>query len=185
MGAFHAYDIRGIYNVDFDRETAYKVGYFIPELLGADTVLVSHVVEGSGNAGPAVRPVAVDVGVLPHVEVIAVEVVAGQRAPLLRHFADGRPPAELLGVVVREVGIGLQLGTEELLLERCAGDEEVVVGVVAVDGVVGDGARVARLPTTVEEVDEVNDAGVAEIDVHVVRRHGLSAGGEHSAGGEG
>ena len=40
MGAFHAYDIRGIYNVDFDKETAYKVGYFIPELLSADKVLV-------------------------------------------------------------------------------------------------------------------------------------------------
>lgn len=42
MGAFHAYDIRGIYNVDFDKETAYKVGYFIPELLGADKVLVGR-----------------------------------------------------------------------------------------------------------------------------------------------
>ena len=39
MGAFHAYDIRGIYGVDWDRETAYKVGYFIPKLLGADKVL--------------------------------------------------------------------------------------------------------------------------------------------------
>ena len=42
MGAFHAYDIRGIYNVDFDRETAYKVGYFLPELLGAGEVLVGR-----------------------------------------------------------------------------------------------------------------------------------------------
>ena len=42
MGAFHAYDIRGIYNVDFDKETAYKVGYFIPELLDAKTVLVGR-----------------------------------------------------------------------------------------------------------------------------------------------
>ena len=42
MGAFHAYDIRGIYNVDFDKETAYKVGYFLPELLGADKVLVGR-----------------------------------------------------------------------------------------------------------------------------------------------
>ncbi len=42
MGAFHAYDIRGIYNVDFDRTTAYKVGYFLPELLGADKVLVGR-----------------------------------------------------------------------------------------------------------------------------------------------
>lgn len=42
MGAFHAYDIRGIYNVDFDREVAYKVGYFIPELLDTDKVLVGR-----------------------------------------------------------------------------------------------------------------------------------------------
>ena len=42
MGAFHAYDIRGIYGVDWDRETAYKVGYFIPKLLGADKVLLGR-----------------------------------------------------------------------------------------------------------------------------------------------
>jgi len=42
MGAFHAYDIRGVWGVDFDRQTAYKVGYFIPELLGADKVLVGR-----------------------------------------------------------------------------------------------------------------------------------------------
>lgn len=42
MGAFHAYDIRGIYGVDFDKDTAYKVGYFIPELLGAQEVLVGR-----------------------------------------------------------------------------------------------------------------------------------------------
>ena len=42
MGAFHAYDIRGIYNVDFDKDTAYKVGYFLPELLEADKVLVGR-----------------------------------------------------------------------------------------------------------------------------------------------
>lgn len=42
MGAFHAYDIRGVYNVDFDKLTAYKVGYFIPGLLSADKVLVGR-----------------------------------------------------------------------------------------------------------------------------------------------
>ncbi len=42
MGAFHAYDIRGVYNVDFDKDTAYKIGYFIPELLGTDKVLVGR-----------------------------------------------------------------------------------------------------------------------------------------------
>ena len=42
MGAFQAYDIRGIYNVDFDKDTVYKVGAFLPSLLGADKVLVGR-----------------------------------------------------------------------------------------------------------------------------------------------
>lgn len=42
MGAFHAYDIRGVYGVDFDRDTVYKIGYFIPGLLGVDKVLVGR-----------------------------------------------------------------------------------------------------------------------------------------------
>jgi phosphomannomutase len=42
MGAFHAYDIRGVYGVDFDRTTAYKIGYFIPELLKTGKVLVGR-----------------------------------------------------------------------------------------------------------------------------------------------
>ena len=63
MGAFHAYDIRGVYGVDFDRTTAYKIGYFIPELLKTGKVLVGRdcrvsspeihdaLVEGLTNAG--------------------------------------------------------------------------------------------------------------------------------------
>lgn len=42
MGAFHAYDIRGIYGVDFDKTTVYKIGFFIPELLKTDKVLVGR-----------------------------------------------------------------------------------------------------------------------------------------------
>ena len=42
MGAFHAYDIRGVWNKDFDKDTCYKVGYFIPQLLSADKVLVGR-----------------------------------------------------------------------------------------------------------------------------------------------
>lgn len=42
MGAFKAYDIRGIYNKDFDRKTAYKVGYFLPSLLSTDHVVVGR-----------------------------------------------------------------------------------------------------------------------------------------------
>ncbi len=42
MSAFHAYDVRGVFNVDFDEGVAYKIGYFIPELLGTDKVLVGR-----------------------------------------------------------------------------------------------------------------------------------------------
>lgn len=69
MGAFHAYDIRGIYNVDFDKTTAYKVGYFLPELLKADKVLVGrdarvsspeihdHLLKGITDAGADVHDI--------------------------------------------------------------------------------------------------------------------------------
>ena len=40
MKAFHAYDIRGIYNEDFNKDDVYKIGYFLPMLLQADRVLV-------------------------------------------------------------------------------------------------------------------------------------------------
>ncbi len=42
MGAFHAYDIRGVYNVDFDRDTSYKIGNFLPELMKCDRILVGR-----------------------------------------------------------------------------------------------------------------------------------------------
>jgi len=42
MGAFHAYDIRGIYNKDFAKEDVYKIGFFIPALLKTTKVLVGR-----------------------------------------------------------------------------------------------------------------------------------------------
>jgi len=39
---FHAYDIRGVYNVDFDKNDVYKIGYFLPTLLDADKILVGR-----------------------------------------------------------------------------------------------------------------------------------------------
>lgn len=69
MGAFHAYDIRGIYNVDFDKTTAYKIGYFLVELLDTDKVLVGrdcrasspeiheHLLKGITDAGADVHDI--------------------------------------------------------------------------------------------------------------------------------
>ncbi len=48
-GAFKAYDIRGVYGRDFDAGTVYRVGRRLPELLGADTVLVGRDVRKSSG----------------------------------------------------------------------------------------------------------------------------------------
>lgn len=42
MRAFKAYDIRGVYNKDFTKEDVYKIGFFLPELLGAKEILVAY-----------------------------------------------------------------------------------------------------------------------------------------------
>ena len=42
MNAFHAYDIRGIWNTDFTGEDVYKIGFFLPKLLGVKKVLVGR-----------------------------------------------------------------------------------------------------------------------------------------------
>ncbi|MDD4574825.1 MAG: hypothetical protein PHI36_00170, partial [Bacteroidales bacterium] len=47
MGAFKAYDIRGIYNQDFNKEDVYKIGFFLPKLLKANKVLVGRDVRTS------------------------------------------------------------------------------------------------------------------------------------------
>ncbi len=47
MKAFKAYDIRGVYNVDFNKEDVYKLGYFIPKVLKANKVLIGRDVRDS------------------------------------------------------------------------------------------------------------------------------------------
>jgi phosphomannomutase len=42
MKAFKAYDIRGVYGRDFTASDVEKIGYFLPKLLKADTVLVGR-----------------------------------------------------------------------------------------------------------------------------------------------
>jgi len=42
MSVFKSYDIRGIYDVDFDKSFSYKLGYFLPELLDVRKILVGH-----------------------------------------------------------------------------------------------------------------------------------------------
>lgn len=63
MSAFKAYDIRGVYNKDFNKEDVYRIGFFIPQLLKTNKVLVGrdvrisspeifeHLVRGINDAG--------------------------------------------------------------------------------------------------------------------------------------
>lgn len=49
MNAFHAYDIRGIYNKDFNKDDCYKIGYFLPKLLKTNKILVGRDVRTSSS----------------------------------------------------------------------------------------------------------------------------------------
>jgi len=42
MNAFHAYDIRGLYPEQFNKNDVYRIGYFIPTLFKTKKVLVGH-----------------------------------------------------------------------------------------------------------------------------------------------
>ena len=47
MSAFKAYDIRGVWGKDLNEDTVYKIGYFLPELLNTDHVIVGRDVRAS------------------------------------------------------------------------------------------------------------------------------------------
>lgn len=124
MGAFHAYDIRGIYNVDFDATTAYKVGYFIPELLGTKKVALGRdcrtssdeihdaVVKGLCDAGADVY----DIGLSTTPMVYFTTANYGFKASV--QITASHNPAEYNGMKVsrenaRAVGYDAGLGTIE------------------------------------------------------------------------
>ncbi|MBL7007337.1 MAG: phosphomannomutase/phosphoglucomutase, partial [Spirochaetia bacterium] len=49
MNAFKAYDIRGIYDKDFNKDDVYKIGYFIPKLLKTDKILIGRDVRSTSD----------------------------------------------------------------------------------------------------------------------------------------
>ncbi len=48
--AFKAYDIRGIWEQDLNQDLVYKIGFFLPELLNAQNILVGRDIRQSSNA---------------------------------------------------------------------------------------------------------------------------------------
>lgn len=49
MGVFKAYDIRGIYDKDFDKNDVYKIGFFLPHLLNSRKILIGRDVRTSSD----------------------------------------------------------------------------------------------------------------------------------------
>ena len=49
MGAFKAYDIRGVWGEDITKELVYKIGFFLPKLLGTRQILVGRDVRLSSD----------------------------------------------------------------------------------------------------------------------------------------
>ncbi|MCK4678467.1 MAG: phosphomannomutase/phosphoglucomutase [Bacteroidales bacterium] len=49
MNAFKAYDIRGVYGIDFTKEDIYKIGYFLPQLLKTTKILIGRDVRVSSD----------------------------------------------------------------------------------------------------------------------------------------
>ncbi|MDR1878327.1 MAG: phosphomannomutase/phosphoglucomutase [Bacteroidales bacterium] len=49
MKAFKAYDIRGVYGEDFGKDDVYKIGFFLPELLKTNRILVGRDVRISSD----------------------------------------------------------------------------------------------------------------------------------------
>ena len=50
MGAFHAYDIRGIYGKDFNNEDVLKIGYYFPQIFNVKKILIGRDVRKSSDA---------------------------------------------------------------------------------------------------------------------------------------
>jgi phosphomannomutase len=48
--AFKAYDIRGVFGRDFNLDDVYKIGFFLPQLLKSDKVLVGRDIRSSSDA---------------------------------------------------------------------------------------------------------------------------------------
>src|SRR6056297_2180135 len=42
MSIFKAYDIRGVYNKDFNKKDVYKIGYYLPDVIDAEDVLIGY-----------------------------------------------------------------------------------------------------------------------------------------------
>ncbi len=123
MKAFKAYDIRGVYGRDFDGETVYRIGFFLPELLETNKILVgydcrvstpdvySHLVQGITDAGADVY----DIGYATTPMVYFATATHGFQASV--QITASHNPAEYNGLKIsrsKALPVGYDTGLREL-----------------------------------------------------------------------
>ncbi|NOQ21160.1 MAG: phosphomannomutase/phosphoglucomutase [Candidatus Aegiribacteria sp.] len=123
MKAFKAYDIRGVYGNDFNGETVYRIGFFLPGLLETEKVLVGydcrestpdvlgHLVQGITDSGADVY----DIGLATTPMVYFATVVHGFQASV--QITASHNPAEYNGLKISRsdaLPVGYDTGLREL-----------------------------------------------------------------------
>ncbi len=123
MKAFKAYDIRGVYGRDFDGETVYRIGFFLPGLLKTKKVLVgydcrkstpdvlSHLVQGITDSGADIY----DIGLATTPMVYFATAAHGFHASV--QITASHNPAEYNGLKISRsdaLPVGYDTGLKEL-----------------------------------------------------------------------
>lgn len=132
MKAFKAYDIRGVYGRDFDGETVYRIGFFLPGLLKTKKVLVgydcrestpdilNHLVRGITDAGAD----ACDMGLATTPMVYFATATHGFQASV--QITASHNPSEYNGLKISRSGalpVGYDTGLREL--EKMIGTDAI------------------------------------------------------------
>ncbi len=134
MGAFKAYDIRGIYGKDIDEDLAYRIGYFIARLLSSPFVVVGRdirlsseslhnsLVQGITDSGTDVY----DLGLATTPMVYFATVFLKAEASV--QITASHNPKEYNGFKISRSG-ALPVGGESGLkdLERMTKEEEIII----------------------------------------------------------
>ena len=133
MKAFKAYDIRGVYGRDFDGEDVYRIGFFLPGLLEAQTILVgrdvresseeifSQLCRGITDAGADVHSIGLSTTPMVYFSTASL----GYAGSVM--ITASHNPKQYNGLKISRKGalpVGADSGLKEL--ERCVTEDEII-----------------------------------------------------------
>lgn len=129
MGAFKAYDIRGVYEEDFTLEDVYRIGFYLPDLLSTDKILLGRDCRLSSPAiYEALSEGLVDAGAVVHYTGLATTPMIyyltakyGYKASVqitASHNTKEYNGLKISGENARPVGFDSGLGTLESMIKK-------------------------------------------------------------------